>query len=251
MKGNMFIWKGIILNHNTKAMLLRVGIDKSSDGVLSPIFSDGTFEYIPLSEKDDQTIEKRTFHDIIGVKGNKLSIYLPKKIARRKVHMDPEFTNFTYGDEGKKAIYLRKLSHNDLLVFYAGLKPYEGDEYPEALYIIGYFTIKDVIDFENSKDEINRINNIRTKFHHNSHPKRSNAQDMVLVVGDPDKSKLLDNPIQISQKKLNKIGRKYHAVSPEMEALLGIEGSIQRSIPPRFISEGNKLKNLKELLDLK
>ena len=40
-------------------MLLRVGIDKSSDGVLSPIFSDGTFEYIPLSEKDDQTIENR------------------------------------------------------------------------------------------------------------------------------------------------------------------------------------------------
>ncbi|HHT18631.1 MAG TPA: hypothetical protein GXZ72_03630 [Methanobacterium sp.] len=231
-------------------MLLRVGIDKSSDGVLSPIFSDGTFEYIPLSEKDDQTIENRTYYDIIGIKGKKLSIYLPKKIATRKVHMDPEFINFTYGDEGKKATYLRKLNHNDILVFYAGLKPYEENEYPEALYIIGYFTIKDIIDFKNNKDEIDSINTIRTKFSHNSHPKRFNTNDLVFVVGDPEKSKLLDRPIQISQKKLNKIGRNYHAVSPEMEVLLGIEGSIQRSIPPRFINDGKKLKNLKKLLDL-
>lgn len=74
--------------------------------------------------------------------------------------------------------------------------------------------------------------------------------DMVMVVGDPEKSKLLDKAIQISQKKLNKIGRNYHAVSPEMEKLLGVKGSIQRSIPPRFIRDENKLKNLKGLLGL-
>jgi len=239
----------IILKQNTKAMLLRVGIDKSSDGVLGPIFSDGSFEYIPLSEKDDKTIEKRTYTDLIGFKG-KLSKYLPDNVAIRRVHMDPEFINFTYGDEGRKAIYLRKLNHDDILVFYAGLKPFEVEKYPEALYIIGYFTIKDIIDFKNNKNEIYTIRAIRKQYPHNSHPKRSDTNDMVLVVGDPEKSKLLDKAIPISQKKLNKIGRNYHAVSPEMEKLLGIKGSIQRSIPPRFIIDGKKLKNLKGLLGL-
>lgn len=240
----------IILKHNTKAMLLRVGIDKSSDGVLGPIFSDGSYEYIPLSEKDDNSLEKRTYKDLIGFKGNQLSTYLPEKVAIRRVHMDPEFINFTYGDEGRKAIYLRKLNNDDLLVFYAGLKPYKEDKYPEALYIIGYFTIRDVIDFKNNKNEIYAIKAIRKQYPHNSHPKRSDTMDMVMVVGDPEKSKLLDKAIQISQKKLNKIGRNYHAVSPEMEKLLGVKGSIQRSIPPRFIRDENKLKNLKGLLGL-
>lgn len=231
-------------------MLLRVGIDKSSDGVLGPIFFDGSFEYIPLSEKDDKTIEKRTYEDLVGLRGNQLSKYLPGNVAIRRVHMDPEFINFTYGDEGRKAVYLRKLNNDDLLVFYAGLKPYQEDKHPEALYIIGYFTIRDVIDFKNNKNEIYTIKAIREQYPYNSHPKRSDTKDMVMVVGNPEKSKLLDNAIQISQKKLNKIGRNYHAVSPEMEKLLGIEGSIQRSIPPRFISDEDKLKNLKGLLGL-
>ena len=236
------------MNQNTKAMLLRVGIDKSSDGILGPIFSDGSFEYIPLSEKDENSIEKRTYHDLIGFNNDQISKYLPEQVAIRRVHMDPEFINFTYGDEGKKATYLRKLNNNDLVVFYAGLKPYKTDKYPEALYIIGYFTISNIIDFKNMKNENYNIKVIRKQYPHNSHPKRSNTKDMVLVVGDPEKSKLLEKAIQISQKKLNKIGRNYHAVSPEMENLLGIKGSIQRSIPPRFISDENKIKNLTKLL---
>lgn len=238
------------MTRGIKAMLLRVGIDKSSDGVLAPIFSDGSFEYIPLSEKDENSIEKRTFNDLIGCKGSPLSNYLPQKVALRKVHLDPEFNTFTYGDEGKKAAYLRKLNPGDLLVFYAGLKSYNYEENPEALYIIGYFTIIEIIDFKNNQNDTYSIKTIRKQYSNNSHPKRSDTSDMVLVRGDPDKSKLLEKAIQISQKKLNKIGRKYHAVSPEMVELLGIEGSIQRSIPPRFILDENKLKNLSIVLDL-
>ncbi len=240
-----------------KAMLLRVGIDKSSDGVLSPIFPDGSFEYIPLSEKDNQSKETRTFQDIMGFKGCLLSYYLPKKVASRRVHMDPDFITFTYGDEGRKGNYLRKLNNGDILVFYAGLTPYSADkesiinEYSEALYIIGYFTIREIIDLAHAHESdgilIDRINN---EFPNNSHPKRFDVSNMALVVGDPDKSDLLGKAILISQKKLNKIGRTYHAVSPQIEESIGIKGSIQRSIPPRFIYGENNLKNLMKLLGL-
>jgi hypothetical protein len=228
------------------AMLLRVGIDKSSDGVLSPIHPDGSFEYIPLSEKDDKSKETRTYHDLRGNDGKLLSSYLPQKVASRRVHLDPEFTTFTYGDEGKKANYLRKLKPGDLLVFYAGLTPSDG-KYPEALYIIGYFTITEIIDIAKNRLSADRI---FKEYRNNSHPKRFDVSGMVLVVGDTDKSELLEKAILISEKKLNKIGRTYHAVSPQMEELLGIKGSIQRSIPPRFINEENKLKNLQKILKL-
>lgn len=231
-----------------KAMLLRVGIDKSSDGILGPLFYDGSFEYIPLSEKDDKSGETRTYNDILGSKGELLSSYLSEKVAQRRVHMDPEFVTFTYGDEGKKANYLRKLNKGDILVFYAGLTPYDVSEYPEALYIIGYFTIKEVIDLANKQNHNYDISEIQSKFPSNSHPKRSDTGDLVLVVGDPDNSKLLEKAVLISQKKFNKIGRTYHAVSPLIEELLGIKGSIQRSIPPRIISVEHNIHNLKKLL---
>jgi len=232
-----------------KAMLLRVGIDKSSDGILSPIFPDGTFEYIPLSENTESN-EIRTYHDVIGRKGKPLSAYLPPDVAHRKVHLDPEFTTFTYGDTGRKANYLMKLNPEDLLVFYAGLTPYNGSEYPEALYIIGYFTVKKIWGKNNEQGRTTTIRVIRKKYPTNSHPQRVDIKDMALVVGNPEKSKLLEKGILISQKKLNKIGRRYHAVSPPMEKLLGIKGSIQRSIPPRLIYDEHNLGNLKKLLGL-
>ena len=229
--------------------MLRVGIDKSSDGVLSPIFQDGSFEYIPLSESDEKSGEKRTYNDLIGIKGKKLSIYLPKGLADCKVHFDPEFTTFTYGDVGRKAGYLLKLEPGDILVFYAGLTPQQESGHPEALYIIGYFTVKEILDFK--KYSLNEILRIRKKYPDNSHPKRdSDLGEMVLVIGDPEKSELLEKGVLISTKRLNKIGRAYHAVSPMMEELLGIKGSIQRSIPPRFIHDHVKINNLKTLLDL-
>ena len=241
-----------VQNETMKAMLLRVGIDKSSDGVLSPIFHDGSFEYIPLSEKDEKSGETRTYADLIGRKGKPLSDYLPPSVADRRVHLDPEFITYTYGDVGRKAGYLLKLEPEDILVFYAGLTPYLESKlaqviYPEALYIIGYFTVKEILDLGNSSTS--KIRRIKQQFPNNSHPKRdSDIHELVMVVGDPERSKMLDEAILISQKKLNKIGRTYHAVSPRMEELLGVKGSIQRSIPPRFIYEGDKLVNLKDLI---
>jgi hypothetical protein len=228
-----------------KAMLLRVGMDKGTDGHLSPIFKNKKFEYIPLSEKNIKSQEKRTFHDLIGTNGESLSHFLPKKVANRKVHYDPEFYNYTYADEGRKAKYLSKLEKGDYLVFYAGLKPYDWSG-EDKLYIIGFFIIEKVL---NLKETPNKIQ-INAQFPHNSHLKRPDLDGVVLVVGNPKKSRILDRAIELSAPKLDRIDRPYHAVSPEKASLLGIRGSIQRSIPPRFITNEENLENLKRILGL-
>ena len=230
-----------------KVILLRVGIDKGTDGCLAPIFKDKTFEYIPLSETD-YSKENRTYMDCKGRFGRSLATYLPENIKRRKIHFDPEFETFTYGDKGSKAKWLLKLDPNDLLVFYAGLKPYNHNSFPESLYIIGYFTVLRVLKLDELNDD-ERIEYYK-KCSNNAHIKRYNDfEDTVIVIGNENKSKLLENAILISEYRLNKIGRKYHAASKQMESLIGIKGSIQRSIPPRVISSSGFIFNLLKLIN--
>jgi hypothetical protein len=232
-----------------KAMLLRVGIDKGTDGALAPIFEDGSFEFIPISEGDCRSKEDRTYKNTVGRSGKPLSAYLPKEIENRKMHFDPEFETFTYGDPTSKRRYLLKLEKGDLLVFYAGLTPFKNRRHREGLYIIGYFTVKNVIDFNQlTKEESEKY---RQLYPNNAHMKRTcSTKDLVIIIGDESRSKLLEKAILISETKYNKSLVPYQAVSKEMETLLGIHGSIQRSIPPRFIRNENNLKNLKYILGL-
>ena len=165
------------------------------------------------------------------------------------MHYDPEFETFSYGDVKGKKKYLLKLDKDDLLVFYAGLTPFMNNKFDEALYIIGYFTINRIIDF----NQLNKSEKEVTTFlyNNNAHIKRKYSyHDLVIVVGDKTKSFLLDKAMLISSRKNDKRGRPYHAVSPEIEELLGIKGSIQRSIPPRIIKNQENLENLNRILQI-
>ena len=199
-------------------MLLRVGIDKGCGGALSPIFSDGSFEYIPIPESNPETRETRTYQNTFGRTNKPLSEFLPSKICQNKMHFDPEFETFTYGDPSSKRKSLLKLNKNDLLVFYAGLTPYQNDKYPNALYIIGYFVVENVVNFNELSEEESFI--FCNWYSINSHVKCNDLNNLVIIEGNKNKSKLFSKAILISKPQLNKIGRTYHAVSPEMEKLL-------------------------------
>jgi len=228
-----------------KALLLRVGIDKGCGGALAPLFADGSFEYIPIPERRDSS-EARTFGNTVGVRTRPLFIYnLPKKLENAKIHFDPEFETFTYGDPSIKRTYLLKLEPGDLLVFYAGLRPwdYDGDD---GLYIIGYFTVRKIIDLRGlSEDEREYI---RKRYPNNAHVKRQ-PDDAVIVIGDPTKSRRLGKAVRISVKRPDRRGRPMHAVSEEIARTLGISGFIQQSVPPRII-KAEYMSNLTKLLDV-
>ena len=139
--------------------------------------------------------------------------------------------------------------NSDLLAFYAGLQPFNNDKFNTALYLIGYFTVEGVINFNQlSKTDIETSYKL---YSNNAHIKRSHPlTDLVIVVGNKRRSRLLSKAVLISQSRPDKSGKPTQAVSEEMERLLGISGFIQRSIPPRFITSPDKTENLKKLLGL-
>ncbi|MFW9997769.1 MAG: hypothetical protein ACFFD4_37360 [Candidatus Odinarchaeota archaeon] len=232
-------------------MILRVGIDTGwkTGGALGPIFDDGSFEFIPIKEKNPGTGEMKTYGTTLGRKGKLLSTYLPPGLKDTPVHFDPEFESFTYGDPTGKRYDLLKLEKGDLLVYYAGLTPYRTREYKEALYLIGYFTVDKIIDISTlSEAEITRC---REMYPNNAHwNRRQVLNDLVVAVGDPEKSRLLDKAVLLSRRSEDSAGNPLKVVSRRMEQLLGISGSIQRSKPVRTIRDEKNLANLKQILEI-
>ena len=207
-----------------KALLLRVGIDKGSGGCLAPIFQDGSFEYIPIPEGKPSS-QKITYNTYTGRNFDSLLPFLPLRIHNSIPHLDPEFKTFTYGDPTRKHGPLSKLDPGDLLVFYAGLEPYPRLKIEVSrIYIIGYFTVKEVYSFDQipqsqRKRALNRIQN-------NAHTKRLKLdKNLVVIKGMPRKSKLFTKAIPLGDASNN--------ILPYIGQFFGVHGSILRAVPRR------------------
>jgi hypothetical protein len=83
-----------------KVVLLRVGIDTGCGGIHSPLFRDGTFEFVPIP--DSRGLDERTYGNSKGRAGRVFAEYFPErhqeKARLQAMHVDPEFESFTYGD---------------------------------------------------------------------------------------------------------------------------------------------------------
>src|SRR5207249_3657093 len=137
----------------TSVVLLRVGIDTGSGGMLGRLFSDGSFELIPIDA--DRDCLGRTYANAQGRYGRKLIEYFPQRLkARMKdsfIHLDPEFDTFTYGDPTSPKRSLRNLARGDLLVFYAGLQGWGECRAKAGLYIVAYFVVKQARSYNELK----------------------------------------------------------------------------------------------------
>ena len=223
-----------------KAVLLRVGIDSQYGGNVGPIFEDGSFEYVPIPE-DEKTTEERTYSDTKGRSGELFSTFVGKIFKNMKIHFDPEFETFTYGDHLTKSKIFARMDKNDYLIFYSGLKPYRNVSYPRGLYIIGYFCIDTVFIYD---DLLN--NTTKEKLKNNAHIKRGdNARDTVILKGFPEKSRLLKKVIHISKE-----GKEHWIASDQFCDIIGkpCDYNLLRS-SPRAV-EGKFAKDLMKFIDV-
>ncbi len=150
-----------------QALLIRVGIDSSYGKWNAPVNpEDGTFVYVPIPE------EKKIMH---GYE----TPYLPFIQACRSfggnpplhlkfdAHLDPDFEHLTYGDENQKGQQIKDLKEDDILAFYAGLKPIK--PFSDRLYyaLIGLFVVDKVLPAKEIKEEKDWNKNAHTRrIHH-------------------------------------------------------------------------------------
>lgn len=199
-----------------QALLLRVGLDSGSGGGLAPIYDDGSFDYIPIPESYETT-QQQTFDEVTTQDGRSYAEYVSPDNESRPLHLDPEFTTYTYGDPTRKRSQLTELTEDDFLIFYAGLEPEASKGHPR-LYVIGYFTVDAVheLDDKPPSERAELFNQLAN----NAHVKRTMLtpeskhpdQDAypVIVEGKPDQSRLLDKARPLTDAYVSGTNQQYH-----------------------------------------
>ncbi len=226
-----------------KAVLLRVGIDSGCGGIQSPLFADGSFEFVCIP--DNKRVSVHKYGTLVGKNGRPHSDYFPVRkqelATEQHIHLDPEFETFTYGDPTTPKRSLQKLERGDYLIFYCGLQEWDEetgwrDSISPALYIVGYF----VVEMAGLATEFTKTT-LKREFGKNFHVRypsvfEKQREELVLVRGGAG-SRLLEKAHQISSVGKDRSEKPLKVLSPEMQKVFGTFGgkvSIQRS-PPRWI----------------
>ena len=116
----------------------------------SPLFENRKFEFVPIPGDYEEGL---TYADVP-------QFYYPNKplldrfakpviSPSDKVHNDPEFATFTYGDNTRKKGALRQLKRGDFLFYLVRLVPYEEQQFDtdRAIFaLIGYLEIDERLD---------------------------------------------------------------------------------------------------------
>ena len=132
-------------NLNKKIYIINVGVNASHRSLRSPIFSDGTFIFIPIPEtREPECPFLPLYREIVDLK------YIPQKFYECRVHNDPEFISFTYGDFPEthpRSANLKYLSKGDYLFFLARLVSYDKGKFLDksGFYLIGFFEIEKIL----------------------------------------------------------------------------------------------------------
>ena len=248
-----------------KVVLLRVGIDKIAGGIHSPLFKDGTFEFIPIPEYfyrnhsfDPKKV--KTYSTEKGKFGKPFIDYFKKEGKDKEqhrdipIHIDPDFETFTYGDGNRTKQTLVNLEKGDYLVFYASLEGFDFNM-PPSLYVIGYFEV----DYSLLATEPDQYELVYEDFKNNFHIKNkeiferdiTNPKNKGLkLVKGTENSRLLKYAYLISRKIEIPKKADVHVISDEMLRVFGSFGgkiAIQKE-PLRWIKDKELVKRTVEWL---
>ena len=129
-----------------RVFLANVGANSSHRHLFSPLFEDGTFEFLPIPEGDsdpdesDGTVRYRDLRSHYDP-GRNLLQYVPQELRNSACHNDPDFSEFTYGDSGinGRSSALTQMRKGDVLLFLARLDRYIGGERTphSGFYLVG------------------------------------------------------------------------------------------------------------------
>ena len=215
-------------------VLLRVGIDTGCGGIHSPLFGDGTFEFVPIP--DSRGLDERTYGNSKGRAGRAFAEYFPKRRQERErsqaMHVDPEFESFTYGDPTPPKRNLAQLKPGDLLVFYAGMEGW-GHTSDPALYIAGKFRVE-LAGFAPSFSNEQLQREFGQNYHVRHHTVFAGQRERLVLIKGGKGSRLFQKAYLIGETVRRENGTLWQIITPAMEKVFGKFGgigSLQRSTP--------------------
>ncbi|MDA0771081.1 MAG: hypothetical protein BZY79_00765 [SAR202 cluster bacterium Casp-Chloro-G4] len=135
-----------------RIFLANVGAN-ASHSFDSPIFDDGTFEFITIPEDQDLPGDHAvrygsltSFYD----PGKSIQDYIPQRLWNFPTHFDPEFETFTYGDNcetSPRAASLKRMAPGDFIFFLARLTREKKTKEPSVhgFYLVGFLEIEGIL----------------------------------------------------------------------------------------------------------
>lgn len=131
-----------------RIFLANVGAN-ASHRFSSPLFPDGTFEFVPIPEDVDlagpSIVRYRDLRSH-NASGRDLTDHIPSRLWDWAAHSDPEFETFTYGDNCEKsprAASLKQLERGDLLFFI--VRTLSVADRQHGFSLVGYLEIDEVL----------------------------------------------------------------------------------------------------------
>jgi hypothetical protein len=206
-----------------RGLLVRVGADQSEGGGWwnAPVNSmTREFAYVPIPETYEIHARFAKPYSAAMAYPGKFGTQLPDHLTKLNMHLDPDFSHLTYGDQGKRAKQISRLGGRDLLVFYAGLA--DTNSNARLVYaIIGIYVIEQILI----------ANKIPTdRWDENAHTRRvlDSATDDIVVRAKPKVSGRLATCIPIGEFR----NRAYRVTQPLLNQWGGLsvrDGYLQRS----------------------
>jgi hypothetical protein len=220
-----------------KAILVRIGVDRAYGAWNAPVDpATGQFVYVPIPDGTRNECTPTNIHRfdeiiapllVFAEECGKGNLCLPESLRDRNMHLDPDFSSLTYGDNGaRRGARIARLGPGDLLVFYAGLRPIIDQK--ELVYaLVGLFVVEEVV---------RAIDVSAERLHENAHTRwKAISEDDVVVRGRHGQSGRFDRCIAIGEWR-DRAYRVRRDVEKEWGGLTVKNGYIQRSVvPPVFL----------------
>ncbi|HEX4451708.1 MAG TPA: hypothetical protein VH143_12605 [Kofleriaceae bacterium] len=221
-----------------RGLLVRVGIDQAFGGWNAPVDPDThEFVYVPIPDRDLRPNLATRYASVSDALGSFASARvtddkaraLPVDLTTHVMHLDPDFRWLTYGDTNRRGKGLAAFDRDDVVVFYAGLRPCRPSDQraSKLIYaIIGVYRVSEVVRLSNVEE---------SRWHENAHTRRStHAGDDLIVRASPRISGRLRKCIPIGGWRDGA-----YRVFPDLLVAWGDlsckDGFLQRSaVPPTF-----------------
>jgi len=128
-------------------LLVRVGIDSTDGCWNAPMrLATGDFAYVTITETKPQRDGMARMYDEFVPVANRFGDRLPRELLGTPTHLDPDFDQLTYGDQGQRGKRITAhLTAGDLLAFFAALRPVDGPARPLIYALIGLYVISEIM----------------------------------------------------------------------------------------------------------